>query len=506
MMLQKYGESKFADLIDWLLEQMEIGKEQIVTDGATLGLSEALGALGIMRFAQLLPFIKQKLQSSTPHIRTAYMGFMIKLPVMFPAELPAYIAEINELALAGFGDTALEVRVVALQLGVELVQAYYEQAEELLLPTIESAMWHSSVNTQEAALMLLGYLLARIAGEMELSLEPDEMQSSDSAVNKVSAKDAVRITDKLGKERHEHLLCMCCVLRSSVDESVSNMAGRVMRSLVENVDGQINNMFGALMDIVLPLALGSGTSEQASTCTRCLGSLSQTNKMMERVMEAVTPLCNTLQQDPSQSIQFGVGAVRALTEVVKNGNDKKLLSFCETTLIPSLVAGLCYTHPEVRTASVGLMVALQAKLKDYNFEPTLAALVTAAETGDPNAAAGLTEALAFKIKQNPIVKVFQAYMKAHPSTHDALDGLLQTYAGAKEVKKKEFKMKPKKASKHDFIEPGKAKVKKVAKKLTKAELAIQDEMQAMKKAEASATVKKMEASRAQAKLRAGNSK
>ena len=57
------------------------------------------------------------------------------------------------------------------------------------------------------------------------------------------------------------------------------------------------------------------------------------------------------------------------------------------------------------------MVALQAKLKDYNFEPTLAALVTAAESGDPNAAAGLTEALAFKIKQNPIVKVFQAYMK-----------------------------------------------------------------------------------------------
>ena len=74
---------------------------------------------------------------------------MIKLPVMFPAELPAYIAEINELALAGFGDNSLEVRVVALQLGVELVQAYYEQAEQLLLPTIESAMWHTSVNTQE---------------------------------------------------------------------------------------------------------------------------------------------------------------------------------------------------------------------------------------------------------------------------------------------------------------------------------------------------------------------
>ena len=64
-------------------------------------------------------------------------------------------------------------------------------------------------------------------------------------------------------------------------------------------------------------------------------------------LQAVTPLCNTLQQDPSQSVQFGVGAVRALTEVVKNGNDKKLLSFCETTLIPSMVAGLCYAHPEV---------------------------------------------------------------------------------------------------------------------------------------------------------------
>lgn len=353
--------------------------------------------------------------------------------------------------------------------------------------------------------MLLGYLLARIAGEMELSLEPDEMQSSDSAVNKVSAKDAVRITDKLGKDRHEQLLCMCCVLRSSVDESVSNMAGRVMRSLVENVDGQINNMFGALMDIVLPLALGSGTSEQASTCTRCLGSLSQTNKMMERVMEAVTPLCNTLQQDQSQSIQFGVGAIRTLTQVVKNGNDKKLLSFCDTTLIPSLVAGLSYTHPEVRTAAVGLMVALQDKLKERCVEPTLAALTTATESGDTHATAGLTEVLAVKIKANPIVKAFQAYMKVHPSANDALDGLLQKYAG-KEVKKKEFKMKPKKASKHDFTEPGKAKVKKVSKKLTKAELAIQEEMQSCKKAEASAAIKKSDAARLQKKQFSGNSK
>ena len=57
------------------------------------------------------------------------------------------------------------------------------------------------------------------------------------------------------------------------------------------------------------------------------------------------------------------------------------------------------------------MAALQTKLKDHCIEPTLAALVTVVESGDPNAADGLTEVLAFKIKQNPIVKVFQAYMK-----------------------------------------------------------------------------------------------
>lgn len=505
MMLQKYGETRFPDLIEWLLTQMELGKEQIVTDGATLGLSEALGALGIMRFAALLPLIRQKLQSSTPHVRTCYMGFLMKLPVMFPAELPVYIVEINQLALQGFGDNSLEVRSVALQLGIELVQAYYEQAEELLLPTIENAMWHESPNTQEAALMLLGYLLARIAGEMELSLEPDEMQGADSAVNKVSAKDAKRITDKLGKDRHEQLLCVCTILRSSPDEAVSNMAGRVLRSLVENVNAQINDMFPSIMDMVLPLVLGNGTSGQTTTCTRCMGSLSLTNKMMERVIEAISPLCNTLRDDKGQPVEFGLGVVQSLREIVANGNDKKLLSFCNNTFIPTTIAGLCYPHAEVRTAAVALFVKLHEKLKDHCYEPVIAALFVAIESGDQHAEDGLKQLLGFKIKANPIVKAFQAYSKAHPSNNDVLDALTQEHAG-KEVKKKEFKMKPKKAAKHDFIEPGKNKIKKVSKKLTKAEIAVQEEMQALKKAEAVGLIKQGEKAKLQKKQFAGNTR
>ena len=69
--------------------------------------------------------------------------------------------------------------------------------------------------------------------------------------------------------------------------------------------------------------------------------------------------------------------------------------------------------------------------------------------------------LSCTVCQSGCVLILIVLLSAHPSTNDALDCLLQKYAGAKEVKKKEFKMKPKKASKHDFIEPGKAKVKKV---------------------------------------------
>merc|ERR1719305_1863572 len=105
---------------------------------------------------------------------------LMHMPIKFAHRLVTHVPELNKMALRGFGDQLLEVRNAALQFGIQLVRSYYEQAEELILPTIEPALWHENNNTQEAALMLLGYLLAQLAGESELSLDPDEMQAADS--------------------------------------------------------------------------------------------------------------------------------------------------------------------------------------------------------------------------------------------------------------------------------------------------------------------------------------
>ena len=53
---------------------------------------------------------------------------------------------------------------------------YYDRAEGLLLPSIEDAL--TKTRFKEAGLILLGYLLARMAGTFDLQLEPDEMQVS----------------------------------------------------------------------------------------------------------------------------------------------------------------------------------------------------------------------------------------------------------------------------------------------------------------------------------------
>ena len=105
-------------------------------------------------------------------------------------------------------------------------------------------------------------------------------------------------------------------------------------------------------------------------------------------------------------------------------------------------------------------------------------------------------------KTNIHPKAYVTYLKSHPSQNETLQSLHQEFCGANtpagEVKKKVPKI-TKKAPKHDFVEPGKNKIKKTAKKLTKAEIAMQEEMEAMKKSEALGAIKKAESARARKK-------
>lgn len=507
MLLEMYGESFFADLVPWLMARMVACDSQVVTDGASDGLAEVLGALGVSRLEALLPDIGRHLQSPTALVRTCFFKFLYSLPVKFPSELKPYIAELNLHALRGFADTNPEVRASALNFGVNLVQTFHEDAEALILPTIRTALWSDSATTQEAALMLLGYLLARMAGETELNLQPDEMQGADAAANKVSAKDAAKITEVLGEDTHHNLLINVSIMRSCTEPTVSNMAGRVLRSLVANINTKVAEMFDEMMEIALPWMLGKGTNEQAAASQRALGSLAATNKLLEPVMLQLTPLCELLKlgagpevvssskSSPNatwfcnQPAEAGVGLVITLTEVVTSGNAAKQTSYVELFL-EALLAALHSPLDDVRDAGALMFLPLRENYKEKIVDPVLKSLVLAIEEHDVSEP--LRAILTLKVKNNMVHKAFHNHLKAHASTNKTIEAFCTEFPekivqakGAKEMKKaKPEKKAGKKKKGADFADPNatgdtsKAALKKKLAKQQEEELKIQNSKRA----------------------------
>lgn len=233
MLLRRFGEKEAPELIAWLLKKMEEGNNQIERQGAAQCLAEVLYALGIARFEVLLPTLRERLSSSDAKVREGFTSFLLHLPVKFNEQLEPYVPELLTHVLQAMNDGGHPVRTVAKEAGVQLVQVYYLKMEELVLPKLEEALLENK--TKVAAVRLLGYLMARMANVYDLQLDPDEMQASDAAVNKVTAHDGLKIIELIGKPKRDYLLAKLNLYKFDADQEVRDMCGRVLRSLCENL-------------------------------------------------------------------------------------------------------------------------------------------------------------------------------------------------------------------------------------------------------------------------------
>lgn len=381
--------------------KMEDGNNQIERHGAALCLAEVLYVLGIGRFKALLPTLRAKLASSDSSIREGFMGFLLHLPVKFPEELTPFIPELNDIALKGLVDPSQPVRTCGMQVGIQLMQVYYDRAEGLLLPSIEDAL--TKTRFKEAGLILLGYLLARMAGTFDLQLEPDEMQAADVAVNKVSAKEAVKIIECLGKPRRDLLLSTLFLYRFDPDSTVGNMAGRVMRSLCENMGAVMEDIFPVLIELVFE---SLEDPERSQMGARCVGHLAA--RFFDAVLPTLMPWC--MEMD-GISMTRRTGAVMAVTNVVSNGHKDKIAGFHEN-FKTVLIASFCYPEVKVRQAGEELFNAMLAIFGDKVIEQTVKALLTEVQAENEAAVASI-EALCC-VKKSDIYKFLANWINSHP--------------------------------------------------------------------------------------------
>jgi len=139
-----------------------------------------------------------------------------------------------------------------------------------------------------------------MAGCYDLQLEQDEMQreqGGDVAINKVTVADGLKITEMLGKERRDHLLSLLCLYRHDADGNVGNMAGRVLRSLCENLKKDQQDVIETLMAMMLENLVSPERWRQGMGA-RCIGSM--VSMMYDKVMGDLLPLCLRI-TDPDQA-------------------------------------------------------------------------------------------------------------------------------------------------------------------------------------------------------------
>jgi len=383
LLLNRLGEENFTELVPWLITQLETAKDQISRDGAALGLAEAMAVQGIHRLEAVLPELHTKLQHPTPQVREAFTGFIQHLPHKFPRDLAPHVPLVLGWVFEGMVDSAQNVRSRAGEVGIQLVQFFYNRAEDLLLETIEGALQNSRF--RESAIQIMGFLLARMAGVWELQLEPDEMQAADQATNKVSAKDAKQISEVLGKERHFEILSMLQLYRYDSDRDVANMAGRVIRSLVENPGTMIDEIFDVLVKLTMKVLLSADKREEQYMGARCCGGLAQRN--FDQLMPVLLQVQSTTTAEAAVSQQIGI--LIAFAEINQNGHASKLQSVYHKE-VEALNMGLLHKEETIRKAAIQLLLVMRKAFSgDKVMEASVPSIVKAIESGDETSTAAL---------------------------------------------------------------------------------------------------------------------
>jgi len=421
MLIHRFGECEADDLIPWLMTRIETSSNQIEQDGAGQCLAEVLSVLGITRFNDLLPQLRTKLGNSSPKVREGFMGFFLHIPVKFPEDLAPYAYELCQIVFNGMIDSAYPVQGSALQLGINLMQMYYHKAEQLLLPSIEDGLLDDRF--KESAITLLGYLLARCAGVYELNLQPDEMQASDVAVNKVSTAQGLQIAEELGKERRDYLLSVLCLHRFDANPSVSDMAGRVLRSICENLKKDQEDIYPVTFALVLKNLFKESDSRQPvhEMAAKNLGSM--VSMFFDKVMGEIIPLCLKITEDCNEG--HHLGALLGCKHLAINAHKTKIAPFYED-FFTILLAGLVSDKDVVRAEATELFYALRkafmgAKMDAHDkiIEDTGKALLAAVEADNKGAVDGLRRLAVVKglksEKKEDVWKWLEPYMKENPA-------------------------------------------------------------------------------------------
>lgn len=394
-LLRGMGESKFPDLVAWLLDNFETSPNQSTRAGSAQGLGEVLSAVPQERFDVLMAEVLERTDHVSSGVRQGSMLTIAYLPTSFVGaeRVQRLLSRVMDLVVRGLADDQEEVRTAAMDAGRALMTRFALPELDLLVPKLETGIFHAAWRIRSSSLQLLGELftsLVEASGEARNlaavlaasgpnDYDPNdfsERPGTDSATAASQQSQEQALVRALGEARFEHLLAALFLIRCDGNATVKQHALLVWKTVVHNPPRTIKRIMSSLMIMIID-SLGSSSADLRETAGRTLGELVE--RLSDRVIPTVLPALE--RSSTASSVAARQGTCLGLMYLVRASNKMQLLPF-QDQLVGIVAVCLLDPMESVRESAAEAFSALVGTCGKKLLDDTLASVLASAASGD----------------------------------------------------------------------------------------------------------------------------
>ncbi|CEO98375.1 unnamed protein product (mitochondrion) [Plasmodiophora brassicae] len=343
LLFRGVGEGHFPNLIDWLFELLRSNSSSVERNGGAQGLAEVLTARGLSSLRDHLPRMLEAARDSEATVREAFFEVWVYLPKAMGEGLATNLDEIMPCIMCGLADEKESVRSMALSAGKAIVTLYGPGHYSVLLQIFQAGLRSQSWRVRELSCVLLGDVLARVAG-VEVSIVADDHIEFDIDDQRKPEYEA-KVVSALGRDQRDRIFANLFIVQADSVHNVQQTAWLVWKSMVSNSNRMLGEIMPVLMEYVIA-SLADNDAERRASAGRSLGA------MVQRSGDIVLPVIIPIFQEGLRSKQASVrqGVCQGMSEVMLNANKDHITGFM-ADLVPSIRSALCDENDTVRSAA-----------------------------------------------------------------------------------------------------------------------------------------------------------
>ncbi|KAA0170180.1 hypothetical protein FNF28_01601 [Cafeteria roenbergensis] len=159
------GEDAVGGLLDWLKASTASTGSAVERSGGAQGLCEVAAAIGDDCVDETIEQMLARAKDPSPEARQGLFWFLAFLPPVLGDDFGPLLRRVFSVIVQGLADDMEVVRDIALRAGKVVVRMHGLSSTDVILPTLESGLMHTSWRVRQCAIKLVMDLVHRAAGD-----------------------------------------------------------------------------------------------------------------------------------------------------------------------------------------------------------------------------------------------------------------------------------------------------------------------------------------------------